>query len=113
MVDSNPEITSAIHGNDRLSTTEEHLEQPASASASGPTAIQPIDDAGAQDEEESSEDKSHYGWRFWAIFPALCTVAFLGALEATIVTTAMPTIVRDLDLGENYVWVINAFFLTR
>ncbi|KAL4876599.1 major facilitator superfamily domain-containing protein [Aspergillus karnatakaensis] len=35
------------------------------------------------------------------------------ALENTVVATSMPTIVRALDIGDNYVWITNAFFLTR
>lgn len=70
----------------------------------GNAAVEPVD---------AAEEKPHYGWRFWLIFPALCATAFLASLEATLVSTALPTINRELDTGDNYVWVINAFFLTR
>ncbi|KAF8856697.1 MFS general substrate transporter [Acephala macrosclerotiorum] len=63
-------------------------------------------------EEEAKEEKTTYSWRFWIIFPALCITAFLSSLEGTIVTTALPSINQELNTGENYVWVINAFFLT-
>lgn len=65
------------------------------------------------EEKGANEEKTHYSWRFWAVFPALCITAFLSSLEGTIVTTALPTINNELNTGDSYVWVINAFFLTR
>ncbi|KAJ5457347.1 Major facilitator superfamily domaingeneral substrate transporter [Penicillium desertorum] len=35
------------------------------------------------------------------------------ALENTVVSTSMPTIVEDLSIGDNYIWITNVFFLTR
>ena len=63
--------------------------------------------------KEEAPEKKHYGWRFWMVFPSLCVTAFMASLEGTIVTTALPTINSSLDTGDNYVWVINMFFLTR
>lgn len=62
---------------------------------------------------EKEQPKHHYSWRFWVIFPALCITGFLSSLEGSLVTTAMPTITNELNTGSNYIWVINAFFLTR
>jgi hypothetical protein len=56
--------------------------------------------------------KEKRGWRFWALFSALWTTALLSALEGTVVSTALPTIVHDLGVGENYVWIVNAYYLT-
>jgi hypothetical protein len=53
------------------------------------------------------------GFKFWAIIFALCITGLLGALENTVVSTSMPTIVEDLGIGDNYIWITNAFFLTR
>ncbi|KAI1176371.1 multidrug resistance protein fnx1 [Nemania sp. FL0916] len=50
--------------------------------------------------------------RFWAIIATLCVIGILSALENTVVTTSLPFIVTQLDLGDNYVWVTNVFFLT-
>lgn len=50
--------------------------------------------------------------RFWAIMATLCVIGILSALENTVVTTSLPFIVTELDMGENYVWVTNVFFLT-
>lgn len=50
--------------------------------------------------------------RFWVILVTCAVMALLSALENTVVTTALPHIVADLDMGENYVWITNVFFLT-
>lgn len=53
------------------------------------------------------------GFQFWAIMAALCTVGVLGALENTVVTTSLPTIVKHLQIGQDYIWITNIFFLMR
>ncbi|KAF2136530.1 uncharacterized protein K452DRAFT_258938 [Aplosporella prunicola CBS 121167] len=53
-----------------------------------------------------------HGWRFWAIFAALSVTSILSALDASVISTAMPTIVNDLGSGPSYVWIANAYFLT-
>ncbi|RAK75207.1 MDR family MFS transporter [Aspergillus fijiensis CBS 313.89] len=50
--------------------------------------------------------------RFWLVFAALCVTSLLAALEGTVTSTALPTIVADLQIGDNYPWVSNAYFLT-
>ena len=50
--------------------------------------------------------------RFWAILITCAVVGLLSALENTVVTTALPHIVADFDMGENYIWITNIFFLT-
>ena len=42
------------------------------------------------------------------------TVALiLTAFENTAVTVALPVIVSELELGENYIWITNGFFIAR
>ena len=53
------------------------------------------------------------GWRSWAIIATLSIVALLPALEGTVVSTALPTIVESLQGGKQYIWVVNSYFLTR
>ena len=65
---------------------------------------------GVDDHEDFAKGKS---WRFWAIFPALMVTTLLSAAEVTVLSTAMPTIIRDLNIGKNYTWVVNAYLLTR
>ncbi|KAK4031534.1 hypothetical protein C8A01DRAFT_42020 [Parachaetomium inaequale] len=50
--------------------------------------------------------------RFWAIIITCSVIGLLSALENTVITTALPHIVTELELGENYIWVTNVFFLT-
>jgi hypothetical protein len=52
------------------------------------------------------------GWRFWAIIAGLSVTGLIQAVEATVVSTSLPTIVHDLDVGNNYAWIVNAYFLT-
>ena len=66
----------------------------------------------ADDEPAKFQDFPR-GPRFWAIIISLGVTNLLGALENTVVTTSGPTIVADLGLGENYIWITNAFFLCR
>ncbi|KAK8058446.1 major facilitator superfamily protein [Apiospora phragmitis] len=53
-----------------------------------------------------------YSWRFWVIFLALAVTSLLVSGESTVVSTALPSISGNLDAGENYVWFVNAYFLT-
>lgn len=51
------------------------------------------------------------GWQFWAVFPGLCFASFLTAFDASVVFTALPTMVEQLQAAKNYVWIINAYTL--
>ncbi|KAI0830978.1 major facilitator superfamily-domain-containing protein [Hypoxylon sp. FL0890] len=53
-----------------------------------------------------------HGWRFWAVFISLSISAFLSALEGAVVSTALPSISRAVNAGEDYIWMVNVFFLT-
>ncbi|KAF2716474.1 MFS general substrate transporter [Polychaeton citri CBS 116435] len=50
--------------------------------------------------------------RFHGILAALCVATLLCGLETTVVTTSLPTIVHELNIGDDYVWITNALFLT-
>ncbi|EFR00742.1 hypothetical protein MGYG_03747 [Nannizzia gypsea CBS 118893] len=52
------------------------------------------------------------GLRFYIIIATLCFLSVLSALENTVVTTSLPSIAKELELGNSYVWVTNVFFLT-
>ncbi|KAI1746166.1 DNA repair protein RAD50 [Xylaria scruposa] len=62
--------------------------------------------------EQQEKPKFNKDPRFWAIIATLCVIGILSALENTVVTTSLPFIVTQLDLGDNYIWVTNVFFLT-
>ena len=55
--------------------------------------------------------KAH-SWQFWCLFGALCLTSFIGSIDATVVTTALPTITREIGRREEqYVWIANSFIL--
>ncbi|KAH9908352.1 MFS general substrate transporter [Xylariomycetidae sp. FL2044] len=51
------------------------------------------------------------GARFWGIFAALCLLAFISALDASIISTALPTITAAIGGSTQYVWIANSFVL--
>ncbi|KAH0548310.1 hypothetical protein GP486_007996 [Trichoglossum hirsutum] len=57
--------------------------------------------------------QSRYDYRFWAIIWALCITGLLSALDASIISTTLPTIVKDLNSGSLYVWAPSSFFLAQ
>lgn len=61
----------------------------------------------------SEQHQSTKRWRYGMIIVALCVTSSLVALEGTVVSTALPSIIHDLSGGETYVWVVNAYFLSR
>ncbi|PNP46126.1 hypothetical protein TGAMA5MH_02161 [Trichoderma gamsii] len=53
-----------------------------------------------------------HSWRVWCVFLVLCLLSFISAIDATIVTTSLPTITRDIGGSKEYVWVVNSFLFT-
>ncbi|GAP85078.1 putative multidrug resistance protein fnx1 protein [Rosellinia necatrix] len=51
-------------------------------------------------------------FRLYAIIVGLGITNLLAALENTVVSIAAPVILTDLKLGDNFIWVTNAFFLS-
>jgi MFS family permease len=75
-----------------------------------------------QDDHESGASGTHIeanlqppafntDFRFWAILVGLSVTNILGALENLILVTAAPVILRDLDIGEDFIWITNSFFV--
>lgn len=60
-----------------------------------------------------SPRKKSFG--FFAIIVALSISGLLSALEATMTSTALPTIIADVggDSGGLYVWAINGFYMSQ
>lgn len=79
------------------------------------TTADPIDDAPVPPTEttEPVEPTAEKGWRFWLILACLALTAFLSALEGSIVSTALPSIARALKASQDYIWVVNVYYLTR
>lgn len=51
------------------------------------------------------------GIQFWGVFVAIAVALFTAALDLTAVSTALPTIVNDLN-GSQFVWVGSAYTLS-
>ncbi|GFN17093.1 hypothetical protein AtubIFM56815_004911 [Aspergillus tubingensis] len=62
--------------------------------------------------EAQPSSSSSRGWRFWLIIAGCAVTSLLTAVESTVTSTALPTISRDLNAGESYIWFVNAFFLS-
>ncbi|KAI1076750.1 major facilitator superfamily domain-containing protein [Whalleya microplaca] len=62
--------------------------------------------------EDIPVQAGNYGLQFWLIVVAIILSAIVSALDGSAVSTALPTIVAELELGPNYVWTVNIYFLT-
>ena len=71
--------------------------------------LEPVDEPNVPPEET----REKRGLAFWCIIFVLCVTSILSALEGTIISTALPSIVSELGGEELYVWAVNGFFLTR
>ncbi|KAF2756330.1 MFS general substrate transporter [Pseudovirgaria hyperparasitica] len=57
-----------------------------------------------------SQPTFQHTWRIRCIFAVLCIFSFLGALDSTIITTSLLTIIRQIGGEEQlYVWVAHSF----
>ncbi|GJC90832.1 efflux pump FUS6 [Colletotrichum liriopes] len=48
-------------------------------------------------------------WRFWALLASISLAGLLTALEGTITSTALPSIVNELGGGHLYIWIVNGY----
>jgi hypothetical protein len=79
---------------------------------SDPTTVNSSPEAAS--EEKSETEPAHVAqpkrdWRFWALLVSISLAGLLTALEGTITSTALPSIVNDLGGGHLYVWVVNGY----
>lgn len=79
----------------------------------GPSSAEVLSKSTINGPSELDNPDFERGFRFWAIIIGLGISTLLAALEHTVVTTAGPLILEDLDLKENFVWITNAFFICR
>lgn len=77
-------------------------------------AISPVDRTPQPEESLAHEaSKPQKGLRFWLIFMSIMVVAALTAIDMTIISTALPTIVKDLPKSNiSGTWITSAFLLT-
>lgn len=83
-------------------------------------SIEPAEDNAAtsatptEGEDESQEARPFKpDYRFWMIMLTLSFAVLLASMESTVVITSLPTIVAELNMGTNYIWVSNVFLLAR
>ncbi|KAH9481262.1 Efflux pump FUS6 [Psilocybe cubensis] len=63
-------------------------------------------------ESNNPTNKPARGFRFWVVFFSLFVAVFLICLEATVVSTALPTIAKDLALSQ-FVWIGSCYALAN
>ncbi|MCJ1306505.1 hypothetical protein MMC25_000148 [Agyrium rufum] len=68
----------------------------------------PVDKEDPPSEDEHPADFKR-SFRFWCIIIGFGITNLLGALENTVVSTAAPVILTDLQLGEKLIWITNTF----
>ncbi|KAA8567021.1 hypothetical protein EYC84_010105 [Monilinia fructicola] len=62
--------------------------------------------------EEPTSEMQHRGWHFWAIMTSMAVLSLLAGLDATAVSTAMPSIIKDFGTSQGFAWIANAYLLT-
>lgn len=108
-------IYTGAHTEDRMP-----MSLPTSSSEKSPAQDQdvPLSTNRTLDDGAVAEDNSipevapalaQHDFMFWAVLAALSLTGMLAALEATIITSALPTITNALGGGSSYVWVANAY----
>ncbi|KAH8655371.1 major facilitator superfamily protein [Xylariales sp. PMI_506] len=80
-----------------------------------------MDDTGLSNELSSSaeprdEDDGHFKpgkkpLQFWILLLAIALCQFLAALDSSVLSTALPTITAELNSGDLYIWMVNAYLL--
>ncbi|KAI0397468.1 MFS general substrate transporter [Xylariaceae sp. FL0594] len=96
--------------------TSDHKEKTSDDSGHIPVESGSPDQNGATtttttDKESDEPGGGRSGLEMAVIMMALCSALFLAALDATIVTTALPTIVGEFDAPSGYTWVGAAYTL--
>lgn len=67
-------------------------------------------DAPVSTEPTTTEPKQRL--RLWLIVVSLSFTSLLTSMDATITSTALPSIIADLGGGDLYVWSVNGYFLS-
>jgi hypothetical protein len=105
--------TTALAGDHTNADAELEQTTPSNAgdSSSKETVVGERDEGGDGKEIQPAAPKKSF--RFFAIIAALALSGLLTSLEATITSTALPTITANLGGAELYIWVVNGFYLTQ
>ncbi|KAF7539899.1 hypothetical protein G7054_g1751 [Neopestalotiopsis clavispora] len=84
------------------SSTEEHGAKPPS---------EPPRDDQASAPPAAATPKQRHTLRFWGTFVALCILCFISALDATVISIALPKITDSVGGASQYVWIANSFIV--
>ncbi|KAI1819738.1 MFS general substrate transporter [Xylaria intraflava] len=96
-----------------MSSNKVDGDQPTAASVHATTTNSVHSAANSVHEEPPpGEAPTPKGPLFWLTFVGLVITAFLSALEGSIVSTALPSIARALNASQDYIWVVNVYYLT-
>jgi len=100
-------------GKGNASTMPEHTDVDKSLFKDGAAEIASSDDQTQTSETEEKPTSTKKSFGFYAIIVALALTSLLTSLEATITSTALPTIVADLGGGFLFTWVVQGYYLTQ
>jgi EmrB/QacA subfamily drug resistance transporter len=95
---TNATTTNATTTNDRPRKTSHEVHSQADS-------LEPT----AKSEDDRPSQTAPKDPRIWLVFIALCLAAFCANLNATILTTILPLITRDLSADYGYIWINAAF----
>lgn len=65
---------------------------------------------GVKDKVDSGVIDFKFLFCFWVIFIMCVIIVFFSVLENIVIIMVLFYIVIELEIGENYVWIINVFF---
>ncbi|KAI4604067.1 hypothetical protein KJ359_000194 [Pestalotiopsis sp. 9143b] len=82
------------------------MEAPSPAEAKTNSAVER-----AQEKPILPASTQRHSIRFWGTFAALCILSFISALDATIITIALPQITESVGGASQYVWIANSFIV--
>ncbi|CAI6331736.1 unnamed protein product [Periconia digitata] len=72
-----------------------------------------IDETKREGKISSPDSTLNKDWRFWLVIFSMCLIGFLVALDGSIIGIALPRISNELQLEEQYVWVVNSFWIAQ
>ncbi|KAI0435025.1 multidrug resistance protein fnx1 [Xylaria sp. FL1042] len=106
---TNEKPTTPTTSDDDNNTTGHNTDSPTEGFSDAQKGLEPADQNGAPTTQptgaDASPDGERSGLEMAVIMVALCSALFLAALDATIVTTALPTIVGEFHASSGYTWV--------
>lgn len=82
------------------------MEAPSPAEAKTNSAVEQV-----QEKPILPASTQRHTIRFWGTFAALCILCFISALDATIITIALPQITESVGGASQYVWIANSFIV--